>query len=613
MGCGVNKPVHITIPSKRQKLGNLSSNITGDCHMPLDNAGNILAQARKITLSTNVQTFREAIGAFDLNDYYRFNTSKSRTFDLNLDGLIVNADVQLLNKAGQVIASSANDFTSPESIRKTLPPGTYYIRVFSEDALDQSMYNLRVSGATDPGGTRSQASSLTLTSTPLTIRDRIEPGVGDSSDYYRFNVTKPTILDGDKLITGGFNAAILNNQGTVINPTIFSLAPSTEISYYALNPGTYYVGVSANTVGNYDLTLDTRPAPGSSRATAPTVRSNFNAIELTGEDGQNFYRFTLPQTSTFFLSDSESSRVPPTETEVLNSSGQVINPIHQNSFSESIVSSDEKIYQLSAGTYYVRAFSPTGENVPHILSFSAVAEAGGSRSSARSIDPTNISIQEAINRFKDPNDYYRFTVAQASQFDLSIYSSTEENIYPPGNVSLQLLDSAGAVIATTGSRNSATGTISRLLNAGTYYVRVFLGGGDSSSYDLNISAVPDERNTDVGGTLKTARTIKGVRNIADPLGGRLYQGSIDNLDNDDGNDFYKFTLPSDSNLGAELYTSGNLGIQLYDKNGTKIASSNPETRTPFLTTLLAGGTYYLRVFANTADVETDYALQLFTI
>ncbi|TRT99968.1 MAG: peptidase S8, partial [Microcystis flos-aquae Mf_QC_C_20070823_S10D] len=80
------------------------------------------------------------------NDYYRFTLANSGNFNLGLTGMTADADVQLLNSSGSVIASSTNGGTASESITSQLSAGTYYIRVYPYTG--DTNYNLAVSATT---------------------------------------------------------------------------------------------------------------------------------------------------------------------------------------------------------------------------------------------------------------------------------------------------------------------------------------------------------------------------------------------------------------------------------------------------------------------------------
>ncbi len=113
--------------------------------MPVDYAGNTLEAARSLTLTPTTQTFTDYVNRFDTNDYYKFTLSGRSSFNLSLDGLTGNANVELLNNSNQVLQSSAKWGKAAESISVSLDSGTYYIRVYPGNNWARSNYTLDVS------------------------------------------------------------------------------------------------------------------------------------------------------------------------------------------------------------------------------------------------------------------------------------------------------------------------------------------------------------------------------------------------------------------------------------------------------------------------------------
>ncbi len=96
---------------------------------PLDLAGNTPDEARQSLPSTNGVTYRGWVGSADTDDYYSFSLGMSNEFNLSLDGLWTDANVEVLDFEGNVVLSSANSGITAESISGTLEHGAYRIRV----------------------------------------------------------------------------------------------------------------------------------------------------------------------------------------------------------------------------------------------------------------------------------------------------------------------------------------------------------------------------------------------------------------------------------------------------------------------------------------------------
>ena len=78
---------------------------------------------------SGAEQVRDALSKKDRDDYYRFKVASTGNFNLSLGGLKDNADVRILNKAGNTVAQSLRSGTSSEKISLSLPKGRYYLRV----------------------------------------------------------------------------------------------------------------------------------------------------------------------------------------------------------------------------------------------------------------------------------------------------------------------------------------------------------------------------------------------------------------------------------------------------------------------------------------------------
>lgn len=96
--------------------------------------GNSLKTAVKVNLSDRRQVLRSSVGGSDPEDYYRFTLKNRSRFSLVMDKLKRNADVQLLDRQGKVLQTSALQGKQPEAIARSLGSGTYYIRSFSHNS-----------------------------------------------------------------------------------------------------------------------------------------------------------------------------------------------------------------------------------------------------------------------------------------------------------------------------------------------------------------------------------------------------------------------------------------------------------------------------------------------
>ena len=332
----------------------------------VDLAGNTLATARAITVGSSTTSYTDWVGSTDTNDYYRFSLANSGNFNLGLTGLTADADVQLLNSSGSVIASSVRAGTASESITSQLSAGTYYIRVYPYSG--NTNYNLAVSAAPLApvdlaGNTLATARAITVGSSTTSYTDWV--GSTDTNDYYRFSLANSSNFNLSLTgMTADGDVQLLNSGGSVIASSTNGGTASESITSQ-LSAGTYYIRVypyqSANT--NYNLAVSAAPlAPvdlaGNTLATARAITVGSSTTSYTdwvgSTDTNDYYRFTLANSGNFNL--GLTGMTAGADVQLLNSSGSVIaSSTNGGTASESITS------QLSAGTYYIRVYPYTGD------------------------------------------------------------------------------------------------------------------------------------------------------------------------------------------------------------------------------------------------------------
>ncbi|MEG4105908.1 S8 family serine peptidase [Microcoleus sp. S13_C5] len=120
--------------------------------------GNSLSTARNIVGVQNGNiNLTDFVGTGDTEDFYRFDINTKSNFNLRLDGLSADADVELIqdrNRNGVVDFDEYVDFseesgTVPDAINvPNLAPGTYYVRVSSYSG--STNYNLNLSATAVP-------------------------------------------------------------------------------------------------------------------------------------------------------------------------------------------------------------------------------------------------------------------------------------------------------------------------------------------------------------------------------------------------------------------------------------------------------------------------------
>ena len=119
--------------------------------MSVDSAGSSLSTAINTNITNSTNTFTDLVGRSHKNDYYQFSLSSRSSFNLLLNDLSPNSNVnvQLLKDNTSVIGSSANHNRSAESINMTIEAGIYDIRIYWTRG-SSTQYNLKVSSLEVP-------------------------------------------------------------------------------------------------------------------------------------------------------------------------------------------------------------------------------------------------------------------------------------------------------------------------------------------------------------------------------------------------------------------------------------------------------------------------------
>ena len=118
--------------------------------MVLDIAGHTLDSATSLNLSGTNQSFTDYVDPLYKKDYWKFQLSSSSNFNLTLNGLSQDVNVELLDANGFVIKGSYNTGTLSETINQNLNPGNYYLAVNFNSNITGSSYNLNLSAPVNP-------------------------------------------------------------------------------------------------------------------------------------------------------------------------------------------------------------------------------------------------------------------------------------------------------------------------------------------------------------------------------------------------------------------------------------------------------------------------------
>jgi hypothetical protein len=344
-------------------------------------------------------------------------------------------------------------------------------------------------------------------------------------------------------------------------------------------------------VASFDLNLSNLDNAGNTLATARDITIGATPASYSdfvgSTDSNDYYRFSLGTSSNFSLSLTGLSA--DADVSLLDSNGsEITSSTNGSNSSESITG------QLNAGTYFVRVYPYSG-STNYNLSLAAIPDnAGNTLATARdiTIGATPASYSDFVGS-TDSNDYYRFSLGTSSNFSLNLTGLSAD-------ADVSLLDSNGSEITSSTNGSNDSESITRQLNAGTYFVRVYPYSG-STNYNLSLAAAPLAIPDNAGNTLATARDITIG---ATPASYSDFVGSTDS------NDYYRFSLGTSSNFSLNLTgLSADADVSLLDSNGSEITSStNGSNDSESITRQLNAGTYFVRVYPYSGS--TNYNLSL---
>ncbi|WP_319423496.1 pre-peptidase C-terminal domain-containing protein [Pleurocapsa sp. FMAR1] len=210
---------------------------------------------------------------------------------------------------------------------------------------------------------------------------------------------------------------------------------------------------------------------------------------------------------------------------------------------------------------------------------------------------SGLTVREFVGSI-DTTDLYQFTLDRTGEINLDLEGLSAD-------ADLGIFDSNDILIGLSENSDSASETLSGILDAGTYYASVVSYDGDDTDYNLNFALSNSSSATpDPGETFDTALNLGAINGNTTIL---------ESVGSSDTADFYQFEIaqPSDFSLFLDGL-NGDADVKLYDRNGELLdVSQNYGTEAESFGNTIQPGTYFVSV--NSYDgVETDYTLNLST-
>lgn len=540
----------------------------------------------------------------------------------------VNPDYSLLVNGPPAIVPDQYDISSRNNTQQTATPlGTV-------DGT-KTLTNLSLDTASDQDWFTFQTGASSTASNSISISFGPSGGIATVAVY-----------DAQlRLVGTATAAAVATPRGTITSASAGSLTPSsdsgqalTQVSLSGQPAGTYYVLVVAaagTTVANYSLAIaapkalapdadeNHTDAAGDQVANNDSWQTAYNLGALKGEnDWSNlsidhvgdvdFYRF---QTAGIGVQGDQASISFPLgsgdlDLFLLDSNGNQINSSQTTGGSETI-----PLAGLPAGTYYLEVAGFNGSTNPN-YTLSLIAP--GAQPKGDPFEPndtfnsaTDLGPLQGGNEWTAP--LYPLAIATGSDQDWFKFRLTQTGVSgdvaaigfddTQGDLDLELYDSQNHLLETSYTTANVEQVSLAGLGAGTYYLRVFgYKGAANSSYSLYINAPqsPFGEPNESQSAACPLHDIQGSWTAPQAL-------SIEPGDQD----WFQFSIVSQG-LASDYvsiefdHTLGDLDLNLFDRNGSLITSSQASADTQQVSLVgQPAGSYYLQIVGHSHDGKTD--------
>jgi len=276
-----------------------------------DNAGNSIDAARDLGILNGTQNLSDYLSPTDRDDYYRFSVLKNTTLNLTLNGLAADANVELIDSSGSVIASSLNPGTTAESLNRSLNSGVYYLRVYRQSG--QTKYNLSLKGTpivapiqitsvSPNAGSNAGETTLTIKGSQFSPNAQVSlisptgTQKAASKVTWQDDTTLVATFNLGGLSSAAYDVRVTGTSGTATANDIFNVntAPAGQLETFLSVPGimrpfwTREATVTYRNTGNTDipaplLTLSADNALFYSEETGGFTESNIQFLGINSE------------------------------------------------------------------------------------------------------------------------------------------------------------------------------------------------------------------------------------------------------------------------------------------------------------------------------------------
>ena len=330
---------------------------------------------------------------------------------------------------------------------------------------------------------------------------------------------------------------------------------------------------------------------------------------ISRSDEIDYYKLTINQSST--LNMYAYGVIAGLWVTVYDSNGSVVTENGGRMSSAGITSFTRDI-QLITGTYYIRVkySDHNGDGMRQDVEYGdyqikvtltsaneSFPEKWGGYTDSISA-PNSVSLDRNYNgqiAFNDYDDYYKFTIAESSRVTISVNTTYLKMIY--GNIYSADKTPVASFEIRENNLGVISGDVGYELVSGTYYLKLSKGDYrhdgcfsdyECGAYTFKISAVSAKESVKETQTSKND-TFQLASNAS------INKNYLGQIGVNDGCDFYKFTLRSQTKLVINItMKSSYMWVAVYDKNGREIMDGLIGERYISRELNLPAGEYYLK-------------------
>lgn len=583
---------------------------------------------------TNEQIGFRIDGKRERNDYYKFTLEEESDFNLTLDRLDADANVQILDSDGSVVFQSRKRGKRREVIDANLEAGEYFVRVLPKGAA-QTDYRLSLNADPIAGGSDDVVPGISLGSLgaeETVINDEIgftRGGQRDENDFFNFTLEEDSdvSLTLDQLkananvqIWDGTGETLLlqsrntGRQGETINAVLEKGDYVVQVLPQGRARTSYRLGLSADEV------LPPEELPGADVGELTAREEPVFAVEDIGfgrgtqRNQRDYYTFSLGQEASFygeldqlqrnanlFLHEYDPSKPKKLGSLLANSRVKGNRPDTISEF-------------LPEGNYAVLVRPQGNAKTDYRLELDGQLDVDDFPTLEAADDlgelvatPTNRINNVGLltnDRFRDQEDWFKFTLSEEKNVDLT----TDEFRVNAANI--EIYDSEGERLYRSRNKGRAPELINETFDAGEYYVRVVANGSRNTDYRLSLSA-------EAGIPVYDVFELGDMSSKTDSNNDRVGQersGSRNEFD------VYNFSVGALTDVNVTLdQIQQNLNLELYqgtfdpdDRRARPVSRSTEGGRTEeVIGEVLDSGDYHLRVIP-VGNAETRYRLGIET-